>query len=89
VTDKTMRAKLRTTFVQEHFYGPDGTKSGETLSFYAVARSDGYPNDGSDENNTYAKFSPQADFKITVANPALWGQFAVGDEFYVDFTKAN
>ncbi len=60
----------------------------EQLCFYAVGPSTDYPEDGSDENNTYAKFSPLADLKITVCNPALIGQFKVGDTFYVDFTEA-
>jgi hypothetical protein len=83
----TMRAKLRVTFVQEHFYGPDKSKSAETVRFCAVAASK-YPADGADENNTYAKFSPQADLSITIANPALWGKFETGQEYYTDFTKA-
>jgi hypothetical protein len=48
-----------------------------------------YPPDGSDEDNTYAHYSPQANFSITIANPALIGKFAYGDKFYVDFTKAD
>lgn len=46
----------------------------------------GYPDDGSDEDNTYAKFSPSADFRLMVANPALFGQFQPGQKFYVDLT---
>jgi hypothetical protein len=82
-----MRAKLRVGFVQEHFYGPDGEKSMETLNMHAVAASK-YPEDGSDENNTYAKFSPGANLSINIANPNLFGQFKVGQSLYVDFTEA-
>jgi hypothetical protein len=49
----------------------------------------GYPADGSDEDNTYAKFSPSADFRLLVANPALHGQFKPGQKFYVDLTPAE
>lgn len=83
----TMRAKLQVSFVQDGIYS--GAKQNETLTMHAVAKSSGYPADGSDEDNTFAKFSPQADFRITIANPALWGKFAVGDKFYVDFMKAE
>jgi hypothetical protein len=87
-----MRAKLQVGFVQEHFYGEKdtegkATKSQETLTMHAVAASK-YPEDGSDENNTYAKWSPGASLIINIANPDLWGKFKVGDEYYVDFTKA-
>lgn len=83
---KTMRAKLQVGFVQEHFHGPDKSKSQETLTMHAVAASK-YPEDGSDEDNTFAKFSPGANPSINVANPALFGKFTVGQKFYVDFTE--
>ena len=83
----TMRAKLQVGFVQEMFYGPDKSKSQEVLTMHAVAASK-YPTDGSDEDNTYARFSPGANLSINIANPALFGKFAVGEKYYVDFTKA-
>lgn len=83
-----MRAKLQVGFVQEFFYGPDKTKSQETLTMHAVAASK-YPEDGSDEDNTYAKFSPGANLSINIANRALFGKFTVGEKYYVDFTKAE
>lgn len=76
-----MRAKLRLHHIDRQF--PEQ----ETLHYHAVAASK-YPEDGSDENNTYAKFSPSAVLQITVRNPNLLGKFAEGEEFYVDFTKA-
>lgn len=60
----------------------------ETLYFNPVARSDRYPEDGSDENNTYAKFSPSGMLSLTIANPALIGKFQEGETYYLDFTKA-
>lgn len=89
-----MRAKFAVGFVQEHQqrvnaqgqYDPNAepTKTGETLSMHAVAASK-YPDDGSDEDNTYAKWSPGAALQMNIANPALWGKFKHGDKFYVDF----
>lgn len=78
--ERVMRAKLK---VREVTKG----NGYEVLKMSAVAAS-GYPADGSDENNTFAKWSPQADFSLTCNNPALHGKFNVGDSFYVDFTKA-
>lgn len=76
-----MRAKLKLQTVtrMEH---------GEQLVFNAVAAS-GYPSDGSDENNTYAKFSPSAKLELSVANPKLFGRFNPGESYYVDFTPAE
>lgn len=76
-----MRAKFQISSIQQFEHS-------EKLNFYAVA-SKGYPADGSDEDNTYAKFSPQADCSITIANPAMIGTFKVGQKFYVDFTEAE
>lgn len=84
-----MRAKMVVGFVQEHFWhGSSGEKSQETLTMHAVAASK-YPEDGSDEDNTYAKFSPGANLQINIANPALFGAFKVGEAYYLDFTKAD
>ena len=60
-----------------------------SAKFHAVCKSDGYPADGSDEDNSYAKFSPSAELTINVQNPALKGQFKPGQKFYVDFTAAD
>lgn len=43
---------------------------GDKIICAAVAKSTPYPEDGSDEDNTYAKFSPQGDLTLTIANPA-------------------
>lgn len=81
-----MRAKMVLNHVEK--YPKEGEATQETLSFNAVAASQ-YPADGSDENNTYAKFSPSASLNITITNPALLGKFTVGEKYYVDFTKAE
>lgn len=78
----TMRAKFVVTAVES-------TDQSEKLRFSAVAKNGAYPEDGSDEDNTFAKFSPQASCEITIANPALFGKFTAGDRFYVDFTPAE
>lgn len=76
----SMRAKMYVNHVDRSIDGQ------ETLYFCAVAASQ-YPDDGSDENNTYAKFTPNASLTLTVCNPALLGQFSDGDVYYLDFTK--
>lgn len=77
-----MRAKMRINHIDRRY---DGF---ETLHANPVAASK-YPDDGSDEDNTYAKFSPSGVLQLTVANPALLGKFKEGDVFYVDFTKVG
>lgn len=77
-----MRAKMKVSNVKN--YG-----SSEELIFNAVSKKDGYPDDGSDENNTFAKWTPSAELKMSITNPALIGQFTEGQEFYVDFTPTQ
>ncbi len=84
----TMRAKVRVSAVfplQDDF----GKLHSERLQLHGVAKSGNYPDDGSDEDNTYAKFSPSVSMDFHIANPALFGKFAPGDTFYVDFTPAK
>ena len=81
MTNPTMRAKFKVDSVDKR-----GTC--EILRFSAVYKDGAYPADGSDEDNTFAKWTPQADCTMTVNNPALYDQFKIGDKFYVDFTPA-
>ena len=65
------------------------TTAAEKVSFTAVSKSTAYPQDGSDEDNTFAKYTPQADCSITIANPALFGKYKPGQKFYADFTPVE
>lgn len=78
-----MRAKMQIQKIEQHLGGM------ETLHLSAVAKSSGYPPDGSDEDNTYAKWSPSGSLQLTIANPALHGKFKAGEKFYLYFTKAE
>lgn len=84
--ERKMRAKVRVGSVIPQLH--DGKTISEILYFHGVAKSGAYPADGSDENNTFAKFSPSVMFQMQVANPDLFGKFAPGDTFYVDFIPA-
>lgn len=76
---KAMRAKMVVTEVT-------GNTTCENLKMRAVCKSDGYPADGKDENNSFATWTPSADLSMCVTNPELIGQYKTGDTFYVDFT---
>jgi len=83
----SMRAKMVLQSIKK--YPEEGVSTQENLSFMAIAKSEAYPEDGGDEDNTYAKFTPSASVNLTVCNPALLGQFAVGEKYYVDFTPVS
>ena len=60
----------------------------EVLKMRAVAKNE-YPEGGSDENNTFALFTPSASLEMHISNPALHGKFLPNEEYYVDFTLAE
>lgn len=74
-----MRAKLKVNSVIVH-------EMCDAISFNAVCKDGGYDETGSDENNTFAQFSPSASLDITITNPDLLGKFRPGQTFYVDFS---
>lgn len=83
----TMRAKMYITAVQAHEF--NGKVTGETVHFAAVGKSGSYPDDGSDEDNTFARWTPNADAHFSIQNPALFGQYKVGQKFYFDVTPVE
>ena len=84
-----MRAKVVVTSVNPVFADEEKTNQlSENLTFTAVPKNGLYPEDGSDEDNSYARWSPSATFSICVNNPNLWGKFQLGKKYYVDFTEA-
>lgn len=78
----TMRAKFVVADVEQF-------ETCERVRFQAVGRAGPYPADGSDEDNTFATFTPQADLSMTITNPALRGQYVVGQKYYADFSLAD
>lgn len=80
----TMRAKMQVTAINGGGTGPTGLPC-ESLEFNVRYKQDGYPADGTDEDNSFALFTPSASMSMTITNPALVGTFKVGDMFYVDF----
>ena len=71
-----VRAKMRVQSI-EKFY-----KGAETVKLWCVTG-------GTPEDNAFAKATPQGDARLVIENETLHGFFQPGDEFYVDFTKAE
>ena len=87
IGDHKMRAKVRVSGVFP-FQDDKGATASERLMFAGVCKNEPYGEDGLDENNTFAKFSPSVSLDMLVSNPALLGVFEPGDTFYVDFSIA-
>lgn len=77
-----MRAKLKIESVTQR-------EGSEKLLMMGVCKKDAYPADGSDEDNTFAMWSPSVSLDITITNPVLIGKFKPGQVFYLDFTEAG
>lgn len=78
-----MRAKMRVSGIKkrdEHY---------EELFFTAVGKNGSYPEDGSDENNSFARWTPSAELRMAITNPTLMGKFKIDQEFYLDFTEVG
>jgi hypothetical protein len=75
-----MRAKMKVNSVEQLEGGS------EKLKMSAVCKSGTYPADGSDEDNSFACWTPSASLEMHVSNPALAGQIKPGQKFNVDFT---
>lgn len=80
--ERTMRAKMRVTMVNRTTYCDE-------VHMEPVHKSDGYDESGLDEDNTFAKFTPAGELKLSVANPALFGKINPGEKYYLDFTLAD
>ena len=88
----TMRAKLQVGSVFPAYNDPEDKAkvTSERVTFFGVCRSNGYADtDGLDEDNTFARYSPSANFEIMIANPALFGKFEPGQKYYVNFSPAD
>jgi hypothetical protein len=85
-----MRAKFLITKVTQHRKDglADGEVVGESLEMIAVC-SKPFDKDGLSEDNTFARYTPQAALSMQILNPALLNQYKVGDKYYSDFSKAT
>lgn len=81
-----MRAKFQIISIDDH------GAAGQQIHLAAVGGSkvqaDGYPADGSDEDNTYARLTPSGALQLSILNPNLMDKFKKGQKFYLDFTLA-
>lgn len=71
----TVRAKFKVTQITEHEGGIKAVKLQAVTS-------------GSEENNTFFKWTPSASIDLSTLNSFAAERFVPGKEFYVDFTEA-
>lgn len=85
----TMRAKVKVSNVEKFVSGSttkiESTTTMEKLTFNAACKN-GYDSSGKDEDNSYALWTPTAEFKMSITNPSLFDKFELNQMYYVDFT---
>lgn len=79
-----MRAKLMVSKVE-----PGESKQSQNVEMVAVFGHEPYGPNGESEDNTYARWTPTANLKMTINNPALQDKLKLGQKLYVDFTSAD
>lgn len=77
-----LRCKMRVTEVAA-IKDTDGSISSERVKLAAV-----YGPEGTD-NAQWSKWTPCANFDITINNPEAFNKLSSGHEFYVDFTPVD
>ena len=60
----------------------------QRLTFQAVSEKP-FHQDGTSDDNSFAKWTPDGKLTMTVNNPALFGKLKVGEKYYLTFTKAD
>lgn len=75
-----LRCKLKVESVQS--LPTAGEKTQENVSLRAVY-------DGSEDNKQWSKWTPAAQFTLTITNPGAFDKLPVGKEFFVDFTPTE
>lgn len=77
-----LRAKVRVSEVLQS-KDADGSTSQERVKLIAV-----YDSDPESENGKWSRWTPSANFEISISNPKAFGKLSKGHEFYVDFIPA-
>lgn len=84
-----MRAKFEVVKV-DTFKGEDKeTTISEQIEFRAVCADVKYGENGENEDNDFARWTPFGDLKMGITNPDLLGKMKVADKYYLDFTKCD
>lgn len=71
--------------------GPTPKSEGacQEIEMMAVGPDGTYPDTGLDPDSTFSKWTPSANLKMSIANPALFDAIARGDKFAVEFVRIH
>jgi hypothetical protein len=83
-----MRAKFKINTVTQDI-GNAGNVERVHITAAPVCGDKPFGPQGESEDNTFARWSPSGELKLTITNPDLFGTLAPGQTYYLDFTKAD
>lgn len=85
MTAHRVRAKFWVKSVQHfHGVGVDPCAEVKLAPCYGT-----YPGGDSEENKSFAKYTPAGEIALTITNPAAIEAFNPGGVFYIDFTPVE
>ena len=82
----TVRAKF---WVKEKKHQYTGSPDGQFVEVSLAPCYGGYPGGDSEENKSFAKYTPSGEIKLGITNPAAFDQFEMGKAYYIDFTPCD
>ena len=77
----TMIAKFQVTKVETN-------ETCQNITMMAVTDKPFDP-DGKSDDNSFARWTPSGELKMTISNPALFGTLKDGQKFYLNFVEAS
>lgn len=88
-----MIAKFKVTKVQPFQHMNMATNeldpaTSESLEFSAVTDAP-FDDAGKSDDNSFARWTPTGELRMTVTNPSLFGKFKVGEKYYLRFTAES
>ena len=84
----SVRAKFRVNNYTSELRTVDYT-TGEVKEIRTISLSPVYSSEEGSENKKFWDASPSGEIKLGTVNPEAWGLFELGEEYYVDFSRAD
>ena len=83
----TMIAKFKVVEVVHHPLTETTSPAFDEIKMMAVTDAP-FNAEGDSDDNTFARWTPSGEIKMTITNPSLIGQLHEGEKYYLNFTKA-
>lgn len=86
MTVQNVKAKFWVKSVQHHYQGLSGADIHAEVTLAPCYGT--YPGGDSEENKSFAKWTPSGEIRMSITNPAAIEFFELGKPYYIDFRRA-